>query len=271
MIRILAAALLTLSAAPMSQAFESREVFKIRLRIPAGNSYFDYQLPTPQNISPFQVFFTPSASCREFTMSPAVWYPGGSAWDPARFDGSVFTTADRDVYSIQLRFQTRFVNQTCDISLVTLRDPSEPQPQPEPEPQPQPQPEPEPQPQPEPEPEPEPAGQWQEAGTLNFPGGDQKQGNLQLNSAYYARDIAIKVPDDCQDIKIDEVGILRQNKYTKANPLSNSPGVYRLAEISSFRQARVTISGPEGQNCLIAVHVYDHTRMKAKSKSTDRL
>jgi hypothetical protein len=98
-----------------------------------------------------------------------------------------------------------------------------------------------------------------EAGTLNFPGGVKKQGNLQLSAAFYARDLAVRVPDECQGVRIDEVGILRQTLYTKARPLPNHPGIYRLDEISSFRQARVVVSGPEGQNCLITVSVYDHT------------
>jgi hypothetical protein len=137
----------------------------------------------------------------------------------------------------------------CEVSIVTLRDPSKPTPQPEPEPEPEPQ----------PEPEPELPGQWLEAGVLNFPGGAQKQGNLQLNSAYYARDIAIKIPAECKDVKVEEAGILRQGMYTKARPLADKPGVFRLDEISSFRQARVILSGPDGQSCPIGLFVYDHT------------
>lgn len=259
MIRLLVAAFLTLTAAPMSLAANGWQVFKVNLRIPFGSSYYDFVLPKPQNISPFEMYYVPSVNCRDFSMNVSVWYPNGSQWHPASHNGSVFTTADREVYSVQLLFQSRFASQTCEISLVTLRDPSKPKPQPQPEPQPKPEPQPQPQPEPQPEPEPEIPGQWQEAGILNFPGGAQKQGNLQLNSAYYARDIAIKVPAECQDIRVEEAGILRQGVYTKARPLANNPGVFRLDEISSFRQARVILSGPEGQNCPIAVHVYDHT------------
>lgn len=259
MIRLLAVTFLTFAMAPLGFATESREVFNVRLQIPAGNSYYDVQLPKPQNISPFEVFYVPTSSCKGFSANVLVWYPGGSAWDPASYKDSVYTTADRDVHSVKIEFYSRYAGQTCEISLVTHHKPKQPEPEPQPEPQPDPQPEPQPEPEPEPQPEPQLPGEWRDAGSLNFPGGQQKQGNLQLNSAYYARDIAIKVPEECKDIRIDEVGILRQNLYTKARALANSPGVYRLNEISSFRQARVTISGPEGQSCLIAVSVYDHT------------
>jgi hypothetical protein len=94
---------------------------------------------------------------------------------------------------------------------------------------------------------------------LNFPGGVNKQGNLQLNSAFYARDLSIRIPEDCKDVRVEEAGILRQGMYTKARPLPNQPGIFRLDEISSFRQARVVLSGPEGMSCLIQVQVYDHT------------
>jgi hypothetical protein len=260
MMRFLVAAILTLATAQISFAASPREVFKVRLRIPSGNSYYNVRLPVPQNINPFQIFYTPTYDCREFYLTVGVAYAYNSNWENARFDGKVYTTDDRDVAAVQLRIQSRDREQICDASLMALpKDPKpQPQPQPEPEPQPEPQPDPEPQPEPEPEPEPDLPGQWVEAGILNFPGGAFKQGSLQLNSAYYARDIALRIPLECRDIRIDEVGILRQTLFMKANPLPNNMGVYRLDEISSFRQARVTISGPEGQSCPITLFVYDH-------------
>ena len=90
--RILAATFLSFTAASASYAATTWEVVTLNLRLPFGSSYYDYQLPKPQNISPFQVFYTPTVNCRNFTMNVAVWYPGGSAWDPAVYDGSVFKT-----------------------------------------------------------------------------------------------------------------------------------------------------------------------------------
>jgi hypothetical protein len=55
-----------------------------------------------------------------------------------------------------------------------------------------------------------------DAGTLNYPGGVNKQGNLQLNADCYSRDLSIMVPENCKDVRVDEAGILRQGAYAKA-------------------------------------------------------
>lgn len=247
--------------AQAGQAAEGRLLLKASVRILPGDSTISFVLRPSQKINPFQISFAYGPTCVSGYIAPAVQYVGSSEWKKAEKDGFSYRTEDREVASLQFIMRSpQTFEQTCDVTVTTFAlPPSEPSPIPQPQPQPLPEPD---------EPVPAP-GVWREAGILNYPGGDFTLAGIQLTATYLAQELSVEIPENCT-VTFSELGVVRSSEYVKATPSSDYPGVYRLDKISSFNQVRVSVSGPQNQECPIRLYVYDQTPRARPEKFLSR-
>ena len=255
---IMTGLLLSTALAQTGLAASGRELFKVRLRIPGGASTISFVISPAQKITPFQVLYTPSNTCRQIALNPFVQYLGNSGWNASSYNGSVFNTADQSVSGLRFNLQSPTnYEQVCDMSVLTFAaPPSAPAPAPSPQPNPP--------PSPEPGDETPSGGEWREAGTLNYPGGVFSLIGIDLNAAYLARDILVRIPDSCVGVSLTELGVIRLGAYVKAQASTERPGVFQLDKLSSFYQVRVSLSGPTNQACPISIYVYDQSRSQVE-------
>ena len=241
---------ISLMAALLStpSAMAAREIVpmtaKAMIRIPYGDSSWNFQLDRVYNLNPLQLRYTLGRSC---SVSPPlalqVHYKDDPAWYGTSFEqNGYFRHKGGNLDGVRVNFRQRQAPELiCEMQLfgVTTDQPTPPTPPPT---------------------TPPPAGEPEYAGVVTYAGGYLHRSVVTLKQPVNARLFQIKVPEFCGRVEVIEAGTIQGNERFVAARAAGATGtladrVYAFDSVLPLTNLVVSINGPKDLSCDIPLYL----------------
>jgi hypothetical protein len=233
----LSAPSLRADTAPNSDTMENAPIETMlaaaRLRIPAGQSYWDVVFSRETTLTPLKLYWVQSPICTGFAANVDVLDARTNQWVSTRFDGGSFVSSVPT--STRLRVflqQNRAPVTTCDVQLRTVTDPNSP---------------------------PNAPTVKTLAGVVEFSGGFASNARVQLTTPLLAQQLEIVVPAYCDGTEVLEASVARGESHFKGTLSSTRPLTLSLPQPQVFDAVELTLVGPQGKACQLPVYAWAKT------------